>query len=268
MVSNPARTALVVLTSIAFHAAALAMSLLLPGERETATSPTVQFNLGEEAVQVTVIPRGRQSDLEICDCPKAPPPQQRFSDSSNLRFSDDAATLANLQPAMQVNAIEPPQPPIVSQIISIEISPQSELPTQRMPESNVALNQHAAVDQAETAAPAKTDSATVEKDVRPSTDNEDRTLEGVETGIRVLDLPAPRYPSLSRRRGEEGLVVLRVEVLPDGSAGHIDILEDPGFSRLTDAAVAAVRDARFTPAIRDGRPVPDHVRIPFNFVLK
>ncbi len=91
---------------------------------------------------------------------------------------------------------------------------------------------------------------------------------GVRTGVEVLDLPRPRYPLVSRRRGEEGVVLLRVEVLTSGRAGTIEVLRDSGFSRLTEATIQAVRKARFKPATRAGTPIKDTVQIPFRFVLE
>jgi|GEM_PF-2828356 len=91
---------------------------------------------------------------------------------------------------------------------------------------------------------------------------------GVETGVEALDLPTPKYPSLSRRQGEEGLVLLQVEVLADGKVGAITVLRDAGFARLTEAAIAAARKGHFNPATRDGHPVRATVRIPFRFVLR
>ncbi len=91
---------------------------------------------------------------------------------------------------------------------------------------------------------------------------------GVETGVEMLDLKAPKYPSLSRRQGEEGLVLLLVEVLPSGAVGDITVLQDAGFRRLAEAAIDAARQGRFKPATRDGYPVRATVRIPFRFVLR
>ncbi|MFQ5415344.1 MAG: TonB family protein [Phycisphaerae bacterium] len=95
-----------------------------------------------------------------------------------------------------------------------------------------------------------------------------RSTPGVKTGVEVVRLPRPRYPLLSRRLGEAGLVVLEVEVLADGRAGAIHIVRDAGYPRLARSAKRAVRKAKFKPATRDGRPVRDVVRIPFRFVLR
>lgn len=90
---------------------------------------------------------------------------------------------------------------------------------------------------------------------------------GVRTGAEALDLPAPEYPDESRRLGEEGLVLLEVEVLADGRAGRIRILQASDYPRLAEAAVAAVRQAWFRPAMVDGAAVRSLVEIPVRFRL-
>jgi len=92
--------------------------------------------------------------------------------------------------------------------------------------------------------------------------------EGLEQGAKILNLSQPIYPILSRRKGEEGLVLLEVEVMPDGSVGLVRVLTDPGYPRLTNAAIAAVNEAIFEPAISGCRPVRAVVKIPFKFVLR
>lgn len=114
--------------------------------------------------------------------------------------------------------------------------------------------------------PVETDLAT--SDAPPTHPPQTPAEPGVETGVEVLNLPTPVYPPMSRRRGEEGLVVLRVEVLPDGTIGQITVLEDPGHPRLIRAAIRAVRGARFKPATHNGHTVRSDVRIPFRFVLQ
>ena len=55
----------------------------------------------------------------------------------------------------------------------------------------------------------------------------------------------PRYPMGSRRRGEEGLVRLLVRVLPSGRAEKVDVATTSGYPALDQAAVDAVKKARF-----------------------
>ena len=50
-----------------------------------------------------------------------------------------------------------------------------------------------------------------------------------------------------------GMVVMRVTVKVDGSVAGIEVVKP--FPALTDPVVGAVRQWRFTPARRDGRPV-------------
>jgi protein TonB len=92
--------------------------------------------------------------------------------------------------------------------------------------------------------------------------------QGAATGVELLDLPKPEYPLRSRELGEEGVVVLAVEVLPDGRTGEIRVVKSPGFPRLVEAAVAAARRARFRPSVRGGSAVRSAVEIPFRFALE
>lgn len=83
-----------------------------------------------------------------------------------------------------------------------------------------------------------------------------------------LQNPAPVYPALSRKRGEHGVVLLRVHVLADGSADQIEIFESSGYSRLDDAAVRAVKRWRFVPAKLGAETVAAWVRVPVRFDLQ
>ena len=80
--------------------------------------------------------------------------------------------------------------------------------------------------------------------------------------------PKPPYPRLAIRRGHEGTVILSVEVLPDGSAREVQLLESSGHTILDRSAVNAVRKWRFKPGTKGGRPVTTRVRIPVVFRLK
>lgn len=79
--------------------------------------------------------------------------------------------------------------------------------------------------------------------------------------------PAPVYPRLSERRGEQGRVVLRVLISPRGTVADVKIQHSSGYARLDEAAVQAVRQARFQPYTENGIAYPARVDIPFDFVL-
>ncbi|MCX5653893.1 MAG: energy transducer TonB [Planctomycetota bacterium] len=93
------------------------------------------------------------------------------------------------------------------------------------------------------------------------------SLARAATSVEIVDLPPPEYPPRSRRLGEEGLVVLEVEVLSDGCAGKVRVLQAPDFPRLVEAAIEAATNARFRPATRDGQPVCAVVEIAIRFRL-
>lgn len=82
-----------------------------------------------------------------------------------------------------------------------------------------------------------------------------------------LDNPAPRYPQLSRRRREEGRVLLDVFIRADGGVGDVKLKRSSGFTRLDDAAIEAVRRWRYVPAMR-GTQALDYWHVqPLDFEL-
>lgn len=80
--------------------------------------------------------------------------------------------------------------------------------------------------------------------------------------------PAPPYPPLSRRMGEEGKVVLRVSVNPQGTADDIEIRSSSGSNRLDESALKTVRNWRFIPAKRGELAVQSWVLVPIIFKLE
>ena len=78
----------------------------------------------------------------------------------------------------------------------------------------------------------------------------------------------PRYPTGCRRRGEEGTVLLEIEVDVRGHATDVRIIASSGFREMDAAATAAAATAHFTPAKEDGRPVPSRLRLPVSFSLQ
>jgi protein TonB len=83
-----------------------------------------------------------------------------------------------------------------------------------------------------------------------------------------LQNPAPRYPAAARRNGEEGTVLLRVLVTPDGKAAKVDVDRTSGSTVLDAAAADAVSRWRFVPARRGADPVEAWVVVPMVFRLE
>jgi protein TonB len=83
-----------------------------------------------------------------------------------------------------------------------------------------------------------------------------------------LDNPAPVYPAVSRRIGEQGRVILRVLVSPTGLAEEVQVRSSSGHVRLDEAARTTVARWRFVPAKRGDQPLAAWVLIPISFRLE
>jgi len=79
--------------------------------------------------------------------------------------------------------------------------------------------------------------------------------------------PMPEYPRMSQRRGEQGRVVVRVLISPEGRVMNATVQQSSGHKRLDDAALKAVRSARFKPYTENGHAYRALADIPFDFVL-
>ncbi|MDQ1593157.1 MAG: Ca-activated chloride channel [Pyrinomonadaceae bacterium] len=82
---------------------------------------------------------------------------------------------------------------------------------------------------------------------------------------KAVSLPKPAYPDLARRMRIEGAV--RVQVMIDESGRVISARADGGHTMLREAAVAAARLAKFTPALVSGQPVAVAGFITYTFSL-
>jgi len=80
--------------------------------------------------------------------------------------------------------------------------------------------------------------------------------------------PAPPYPPLARRMGEEGKVLLRVLVNAQGTADSVEIRTSSGSERLDDSAQRTVRNWKFIPAKRGDAAVQSWVLVPIIFKLE
>lgn len=85
--------------------------------------------------------------------------------------------------------------------------------------------------------------------------------------VQYVQAPKPRYPAISRRLKEQGVVVLKVLVNERGEAQRIEVADSSGFERLDRAAVEAVAGATFRPLLENGVPRAMLVLIPIEFGL-
>lgn len=83
-----------------------------------------------------------------------------------------------------------------------------------------------------------------------------------------LQNPAPAYPAISKRMGEQGKVVLRVFISTDGLPQKIEINQSSGFDRLDRQAQDTVLRWKFVPGKRNGVPEAMWYLVPIHFVLE
>ena len=75
----------------------------------------------------------------------------------------------------------------------------------------------------------------------------------------------PLYPPEARAQHIQGVVILDVQVLGEGSIGNVEV--EQGDPLLAEAAVKAVKQWKYLPYSVDGRAVESETRITFKFVL-
>jgi protein TonB len=86
--------------------------------------------------------------------------------------------------------------------------------------------------------------------------------------VDYLRAPVLQYPSASRRFGEQGRVVLRVLIGPDGQAERVELEQASAFRRLNEAAIEAARRALYKPYTEDGVAQPAWALVAMSFELR
>jgi len=78
---------------------------------------------------------------------------------------------------------------------------------------------------------------------------------------------APFFPEAEAKKRQWGYALADFVIAPDGSTSDIRVIKATAYSFGVEA-IYAVQDWRFTPAQKNGQPVPVHVRLPFTFRTK
>ncbi len=84
---------------------------------------------------------------------------------------------------------------------------------------------------------------------------------------RLMANPKPNYPPLARQRGQEGLVLLVVQVDKHGKPDAIEIQTSSGYPLLDQAALQGLEKWKFKPAQVAGVAVAASVQVPVEFKL-
>jgi len=93
-------------------------------------------------------------------------------------------------------------------------------------------------------------------------------VQGGDLGTQMIAGKPPRYPVESRRKREQGTVLLALTLGLDGAVESFSIAQSSGFARLDNAARDAVRGWRWKPVMRDGQPVRVKGVVEIPFVLR
>ncbi len=88
----------------------------------------------------------------------------------------------------------------------------------------------------------------------------------VSSKARVLSKPEPQYTEEARKNQITGTVVLRAVFTSGGQVTNIRSVSGLPYG-LTERAIAAARQIRFSPAMKDGRPVSMYIQLEYNFNL-
>ena len=274
--------------SIALHATAFYAMSRLPWRDSSATRASIQLRRGDHAIQVRVRlapsepinpPDHPDADTPIAPAPPepAPAPQEITAptptitraapatidesawDESSRRLAEIVVTQASdlvQRLERSLREIHVPSPrttsaPPVEEHLTTEPPPAPSQPISKSPAPTRQVTKDIHSSQTHPSPP-------------PAADRD----AGVTRGAFAVDLPAPRYPLQSRRLGEEGLVLLEVEVLANGRTGAVRVIRAPRYARLRAAAIDAVRRARFAPARRHGEPITSAILVPIRFRLR
>jgi len=86
---------------------------------------------------------------------------------------------------------------------------------------------------------------------------------------QAVTRPSPTYTREGARRGIQGFVTLQFVVETDGTVGPVRVIRSlDAASGLDDAAVATLRQWRFTPGTKDGRPARVMATIVMTYTLR
>ena len=176
--------------------------------------------------------------------------------SSSQARSQPESTRQSARTASPVREVVPAAEPVIVDSAAVDSAPVSERPSAPVAASAPTpfgavntSNAHAAVVPAPVSAPAPPSG--IVASAKP----------------RYRSNPAPDYPVPSRRRQEEGIVLLNVLVRPDGLPATVSLNRSSGYPLLDRAALDAVNRWTFEPARAAGVPVSSTILIPIRFSL-
>lgn len=160
-----------------------------------------------------------------------------------------------------------PKPKIVDKPVPIE----APKPVEEVKEvkQEVSEPQPQEMKQAPSQAPVQDKPVVAEKieQVKPPEPKDQPIPEIAISGVSYLHQEMPVYPAMSRRLGEQGVVMLRILISESGVPESIQIESSSGSERLDKAALEATKKSRFNPYKRNNKPMKVSVIAPVRFSI-
>ena len=92
------------------------------------------------------------------------------------------------------------------------------------------------------------------------------TTKEVDVKAEITTRPEPKYTREARRLGVQGVVSLKLLLLPDGKIDRVKVVRQLPYG-LTENAILAACEIKFKPAMKAGQPVAQWVTIQYGFRL-
>jgi TonB family protein len=89
-------------------------------------------------------------------------------------------------------------------------------------------------------------------------------MKDVDRRAKIIERAEPSYTEAARENQVEGVVRLLVVLCPSGAVSNVKVVKGLP-DGLTEKAISAARQIRFTPAEKDGRNVSQYVVLEYNF---
>lgn len=232
----------------------LILVLVLPHRQKNPPEPLpIEVSILPAIPNTTIL---RQERLTVTqpETEHLPEPQQQ----------PKASIVKQLKPASmpKIIASQRPQPEVVQTSTQSQTTPEHDEPKEFASKS---FTSNASV--SETIATSNAEPAVVQQKEAPVSKAEPEMIEAPRFGIAYLNNPSPAYPPLSKRKKEQGTVLLKVLVNQDGNAESISLINSSGFERLDQAALETVRRWRFVPAKKNNVAISGYAIVPIEFSL-
>lgn len=243
--------------SLALHAAGLAAVLQWPSGQPP--------SMAGEAITVSLVIETSSGAEGAPAAPPPTPPEPQQSDPPAVRrpppSPDPAPRSYNAETGAAAVSPAEPEPP-EARFLSMDPPPPKPTP-----------HQTARLDPADGPDPAET-TRTSPRHPTATADGDPAPLPPAASGAASVMPPQvangnrpPNYPPSARRRGQEGVVIIRVTVAVDGRASATTIVTSSGVPILDEAAIEAVRSWRFLPAHHGAEQVAGTLDVPIRFDL-